>query len=418
MPSPACPTVPWQCSYTTNGHSSPANDWDELAGNERIRRWFDHYLKGMANGVQNEPRFDVSYPPVEPGQLLTPTVPWPHAMLQNWPPPNTTTQTLYLRDNGSSRGLAGSPPNAVEPSAVVANQPLNGYGMTQYLMDNRNPVTVEGRFVPDVETFPGAPLAEDLELIGRPRFRAVVDCTAGDFYLTARLWSVEPGINGIRRMLTAGTHGVRGGQPGPHTLDIELEDIAMVVPAGNHLELELTNLSIYKYPQHWLIRWVPCFDPSTTSVHLSPATPARLELPMRAKLRGAIAPRFRFLHTQTPSQSPILSWPIAGGTQRAGSFYMVLMSGSGFAPGTSFGSVTVPLNLDFWTYAVVGAAPGPFFTGFKGVLDNQGHALATLDLTGVPIPAALLGTRFSMAVLGLDGNGYWGGGLAEFDLVP
>ena len=61
---------------------------------------------------------------------------------------------------------------------------------------------------------------------------------------------------------------------------------------------------------------------------------------------------------------------------------------------------------------------GPFFPGFSGLLDADGKATATLDLTGVPLPPGVLGLRFSMAVLGLDGGGFWGGGLAEFDLEP
>ena len=219
---------------------------------------------------------------------------------------------------------------------------------------------------------------------------------------------------GLPKLLTAGTHGVRGGTAGQHDVTVVLDDVGAIVPAGHRLAVELTNLPIYPFAHVTFTRWVPCFVPSDTTVHIDPTTPARISLPQRPRTHAFVAPRFRPI----AATSPVASWNVSGGASRAGQYYMVMLSQSGYSPGTSFAPEVIPLNLDFWTYAVAAAPTGPFFPGFSGLLDADGKATATLDLTGVPLPPGVIGLRFTMAVLGIDGGGFWGGGLAEFDLAP
>lgn len=405
------PTTPVQMFWTTNGHSSAGNDWEWLANDEKIRRWFDRYVKGFLNGVDHEPRCEIACPPSTYSEHLTTTHPWGHAVFAQWPPLGTTTQTLFLRETGAGRALAGTPPNTVEPGPVVSNLP-NNYGMSQFLVDGRDASNLASHFTPESESYAGHVLQEDLELLGQPRFRARVTCTAGDFYLTVRLWSVPP--TGLPKLLSAGTYGVRGGLQGQHDLTVLLDDVGVIVPAGHRLAVELTNLPIYPYAHVTFTRWVPSFVPSDTTVLLDPTAPAQITLPQRPRVHAFVAPRFRPI----AASSPVASWNVSGGPSRAGQYYMVMLSQSGYSPGTSFAPEVIPLNLDFWTYAVAAAPTGPFFPGFSGLLDAEGKATATLDLTGVPLPPGVLGLRFTLAVLGLDGGGFWGGGLAEFDLEP
>jgi hypothetical protein len=77
----------------------------------------------------------------------------------------------------------------------------------------------------------------------------------------------------------------------------------------------------------------------------------------------------------------------------------------------------LPIRLDAWTSILAAAAP-PLFTGFAGTLNANGRATATLDLRSIPIPPEVLGLRWTMAAFGVDGGGCFGGGPAEFEIVP
>ena len=68
---------------------------------------------------------------------------------------------------------------------------------------------------------------------------------------------------------------------------------------------------------------------------------------------------------------------------------MIAGSLSGVTPGVSLGNVTVPLNPDFATDAMLGLINGPALIGFLGVLDAQGRAQATF------VPDALFSPVFA-----------------------
>jgi hypothetical protein len=69
----------------------------------------------------------------------------------------------------------------------------------------------------------------------------------------------------------------------------------------------------------------------------------------------------------------------------------------GSSPGTPLGARTFPLNYDWLLLASLGGFPG-LTTGFSGLLDVQGGALATLG----PVPAGLTGATFVVAFATLD----------------
>jgi len=91
---------------------------------------------------------------------------------------------------------------------------------------------------------------------------------------------------------------------------------------------------------------------------------------------------------------------------------------SSFGAGTTFAPEVLPLNLDAWTFIAIGAPLLPFFPGFSGLLDVDGNANASVDLTSITIPPVFIGQRFTCAVMGLDGGGYWVGGPSQFEIWP
>jgi len=407
------PTTPVRTWWTTNGHSAADNAVEQAANDEAIRRWFDHFMKGLANGVPFEPDHESGYMPPTAATHLNANSHWAHALETSWPPSGTTTSTFYLRS--SPRALATVPPAAVEPSVTVSNIMTNpAYDVLAFGADNRNPAALTAAIALDNEVFTSPPLSADTEILGRPRVTATVDATVGDFLITAALYAIAPG--GARRLVTTGTHGVKGGAPGVHAMSIECDDVAFLFPAGFRVQLELRNLSICDYPGNVFVRWTPSFVAGATAVRIAPATPARLELPVRPRPHAFLTPR---LHAGSAATGFVHDLRVLGGPSRAGQTYLILLSASGFGPGTVFGPEIVPVNMDAFTYLVAGAPTAPFFPGFAGTLDASGAATATIDLSAVLLPPWLLGVRFTNAVIGLDGGGtYWGGGPAEFEILP
>jgi hypothetical protein len=106
-----------------------------------------------------------------------------------------------------------------------------------------------------------------------------------------------------------------------------------------------------------------------------------------------------------------------GGTQQftlnAGSWhgsrlFWVFGSLSGTTPGvnlpTSSGSIHIPLNPDVWTDLTISLANTPTLTGTKAALDQQGQALASLNVPVITSPSAI-GVTFHHAYLVYDAQG-------------
>ncbi len=76
--------------------------------------------------------------------------------------------------------------------------------------------------------------------------------------------------------------------------------------------------------------------------------------------------------------------------------YLLLASTSGSSPGTAIGGgLTLPLNADGLTTAMLSALPTQIFAGFQSVFDANGYATATFD-SQIPLPV-LLGTTMHFA---------------------
>jgi len=89
---------------------------------------------------------------------------------------------------------------------------------------------------------------------------------------------------------------------------------------------------------------------------------------------------------------------VNAGSAQAGVRYLLLGSASGTQPGTPFQGLTVPLNFDrLFNLTLVGVKP-PLFSGFRGLLDADGRAVARFE----PPPgllASFAGIRLGWAAL-------------------
>lgn len=151
-------------------------------------RWMDYWLKGIENGMAEEP----------PLKLFTMGVNrWTGAA--EWPLPETRWTRLYLRGGGRANSLVGdgrlsfeAPPRGEKPDRYTYNpeDPVPTLGDSPW--DDR-PIDyrpIERR--DDVLVYTSEPLAEDLKVTGPIQARLYASSSAVDTDWTVRLLDVYP----------------------------------------------------------------------------------------------------------------------------------------------------------------------------------------------------------------------------------
>ncbi|HRX55812.1 MAG TPA: CocE/NonD family hydrolase [Verrucomicrobiales bacterium] len=148
-------------------------------------RWFDHYLKGVDNGIEKESPVRY-YVMGATGEAGAPGNVWRTAT--TFPPPEAVATSLYLQPGG---GLDG-------------HLPSRGPTSTSLHCDPRQPMTIEGRSFPgakdargfeaqkDVLTFTSAPLTAPVEWTGRASVELQISSTARDTDFIVRISDVYP----------------------------------------------------------------------------------------------------------------------------------------------------------------------------------------------------------------------------------
>jgi uncharacterized protein len=177
--------------------------WDYKGG---MRRWFDYWLKGIDNGVLNEPA--VRYFVMGLNQWRT---------AEDWPPPGILYQRAYFREQSSGSAqsindgsLGWEPPTqSVEPARYIHDpeHPVTSVGgNTLYSLAPKRPgedaswedlnAQAGARDQRVIEsqclTFSSAPLREDLELTGPVLASLYISSSAVDTDFVVRLCDVYP----------------------------------------------------------------------------------------------------------------------------------------------------------------------------------------------------------------------------------
>lgn len=178
---------PWLHGRTNKGNKVAEMLYPENASFDVVAemiRWFDHYLKGVENGITKDP--NVRYYVM--GAVGEPSAPgnfWRSA--DDWPIPVTETP-YYLQPGGK----------------LSTKKPTAGDSFTQLIADPLNPAKIEGRGFPgardarvveqqeNVLTFTTDTLEEAVEWTGNVKAELLVSSSAKDTDFIVRVTDVYP----------------------------------------------------------------------------------------------------------------------------------------------------------------------------------------------------------------------------------
>ncbi len=222
---------------------------------DHLRRWFDHWLKGMDNGVMDEPPVYL---------FVMGENKWRHE--NEWPLARTHYTRYYLHSEGSAntRGGDGSlsnVPPVEEPTDSYVYDPDNPAPtlrgntlMIPHGVQDQRPV--EDR--PDVLVYTSEPLGSDLELTGPISVKLFAATSAVDTDFTAKLVDVRP--DGYAQNLQDGIVRARyrtsARQPSfitpgrVHEYTIDLWATSHVCKAGHRLRVEISSSNFPRFDRN------------------------------------------------------------------------------------------------------------------------------------------------------------------------
>jgi putative CocE/NonD family hydrolase len=220
-------------------------------------RWFDHYLKGMDNGVDGEPPIDLF--------IMGDNV-WRQE--EEWPLARTQFTRFYLHSGGGANGSAGDgtldrvPPVGAEPADTFTYDPGDA---TPYLVDARElelglnedySAIHDARS--DVLIFDSEPLDEEMEITGpmTATLWAATDAVDTDWFVM--LLHVFPDGRAERIQEAVARARFREGfdrpsllEPGPvYRYDMDMWFTGIVIPPGHRLRVAVSSALLPKYDRN------------------------------------------------------------------------------------------------------------------------------------------------------------------------
>jgi putative CocE/NonD family hydrolase len=185
---------PWTHGYYT--YTSPRDDEDLRVRFTEALRWFDHWLKGVDNGVLDEPPVNLAVQTghrYREGDFESPDDTWTWRAFDDWPADGAQRQRWFFGvgqsgsvssvNDGSLRleAAAEDAAHTFKADATVGTGPLNRMAAAFQFQPQRFPEmsSVDARCL----TFTTEPLSRDLVVLGVPRleFHATADVDDASF---------------------------------------------------------------------------------------------------------------------------------------------------------------------------------------------------------------------------------------------
>lgn len=238
-------------------------------------RWWDHWLKGEATGIMDEPMLRVWMQESMPPDDLYAERSGHWVAEDHWPSSNISTQAYYFAD-----GQLTAQPMTGAPSSLLGH-PFTGsdagiwcaYGRRGDLpLDQR---AEDGRSL----SFTSAPATDCVEILGFPKVALSLAVDQSVAQVVVRLCDVAP--DGVSTLVTRGvlnlTHRESHAKPLPlqpgerYTVKVQLGVIAHQLPTGHRWRVAIS-------PTYWPWLWP---SPKPVTLTLFPGDDCRLELPIR-----------------------------------------------------------------------------------------------------------------------------------------
>lgn len=275
---------PWNHAFPDTAIPGPRIDYLH-----EVVRWLDHWCKGIATGIMEEPPVVVfvqhSEPPVV--DRLDSAGEW--RAETNWPAPGASERAFYLTQGGAL-GESGRP----EGEDVFDYVPTVGVagglwsGGIQFGLPGDQRADEAFSLVYTTE-----PLEEEVTIIGRPRAVLYVTTTAPVLGFAVSLSDVAP--DGSSHLVAKGmlnaTRRDSLTEPKPIVLgevmqlEIEIDATAWRFARGNQIRLAVANAD---WPNVW-----PTPFSATSTVYRGAERPSRLVLPLVPARGSARPPKFR-----------------------------------------------------------------------------------------------------------------------------
>lgn len=260
---------PWGHQYLHQGVPGPA-----IGFLQECRRWWDHWLKGVENGVMDEPRIRIWVHDSAPPRTHYDERPGRWVAEEEWPSPHLVPTPMLLDPRGLVNGAAST------AELTVGSPQTTGMHGGRFCGFGYPGDTAGDQRADDAMSlvFDSAPLDERLEIVGAASIELDVAADQPSAFVVARLCDVAPDgastkvtwglLNLTHRHSHAAPEPVRPGERMRVTVD--LDDIGYAFPAGHRIRLSLSSA-------YWPTVW-----PSPAPVTLTVFTgESRLLLPAR-----------------------------------------------------------------------------------------------------------------------------------------
>lgn len=229
-----------------------------LMPDEMYLKWFDYWLKGIQNGLLEEPPIQIFVMGINEWRYAT-----------KWPLEQTKYTSFYLHSRGAANSLNG---NGTLDHLIPTNEPYD-----RFLYDPLNPVPSHGGGLccwqaalpagafdqrkieerPDVLVFSTSPLEQDVEVTGNIILHLWASSSARDTDFTAKLVDVSP--EGYARNIQDSIVRARFREDGKVSLlipdqiyhfIINLGPTSNMFKKGQRIRLEISSSNFPKYDRN------------------------------------------------------------------------------------------------------------------------------------------------------------------------
>jgi putative CocE/NonD family hydrolase len=268
---------PWGHMWPNLGIPGPAIGFFQHAV-----RWWDHWLKGEANGIMDEEPALRAWMQDGAGPHDHEERPGRWVAEPAWPPADAAQRELALPLRAD--GTLGPAPDAAAARVEHSSELTVGLDAGAWCAyGNAGDLPTDQRRDDAVSlTFDSGPLTERLELLGLPQVALTVTADRATAFVMARLCDVAP--DGSSTVITRGALNLcqRDGRDAPRAIvpgepmDVAfpLKAVGYAIEPGHRVRLALST-------SYWPWLW-PSPEPVTIGVATGPGSTSALKLPARA----------------------------------------------------------------------------------------------------------------------------------------